>query len=119
MQEKFNEQFAKLIEDKQEILIPDAKKYEEMVTMIQKNGQETTKQKISKQESNLIRRYSIRIENSLMILYHQGETTKETSQKVVKQEDLFNLLMTKHKELGHAGMNIIWKELRDYYGISK
>uniref|UniRef100_A0A914CSV9 Uncharacterized protein n=1 Tax=Acrobeloides nanus TaxID=290746 RepID=A0A914CSV9_9BILA len=103
MEGKFNEQFAKFMKNKQQILIPNAKKYEEMVTMIQK-WMGNDKQKISKQESNLIRRYSVRIENSLMILYHQGETAKEAPQRVVKQEDLFNLLMTKHKELGHAGM---------------
>jgi Txe/YoeB family toxin of Txe-Axe toxin-antitoxin module len=119
MKEKFNGQFAKFMEDKQQILIPNAKKYEEMVTTIQKSGRETTKQKISKQESNSIRRYSVRIENSLRILYHQGDTAKEVPQRVVKQEDLFNLLMTKHKKLGHTGMNMVWKELRDYYGILK
>src|SRR4051812_48400167 len=57
------------------------------------NTEKEEKKRLSQKESNLIRCYSIRIENATTILYYQGDTAKEEPQQVVKQ-DLFNLLIS-------------------------
>ena len=123
MEGKFYEQYAKLLEGKKQILIPTKEQYDKMVTDVQKgkgDGKNPQKsEKEAKKEGNIIRRYSIRIENSETRLYQQGESTKKDPQRVVKQEELFALLKSTHDKLGHAGRDLMWKELRNYYGISK
>lgn len=115
--DKFEEQMREFFKDKKQILVPRADKYEEMVESVQKERGEGTKTPLK--EANLIRRYSIRIENSKSTLYHNGDSLKEEPQQVVKQEDLYELLKATHEKLGHAGQDIMWKNLRRYYGISK
>lgn len=116
MKDKFDAALAKFMENKKQILIPKAEQFDEMVSLIRDSAD---KNKKSQQEMNLIKRYSIRVENSETNLYHSGDKSKETPQKVLKQEDLFNLLKERHVALGHAGRDIMWKDMRDYYGISK
>uniref|UniRef100_A0A914BX55 Uncharacterized protein n=1 Tax=Acrobeloides nanus TaxID=290746 RepID=A0A914BX55_9BILA len=107
MEEKFNEQFSKLMVNKKKILIPNADKYEETVATIKKCMGNKRKKKISKKESNIVRCYSVRIENPKTVLYQQGESNKEAPQKVVKKEELFNLLKSEHVELRHADRDLI------------
>ena len=114
---KFYEKLEAFLKDKKQILIPTAEKYDNMVLSIQKTGDQL--KNLSKEETKWIRRYSIRIENGNMVLYHHGETVKEESQQLVKREQLFELLRTTHLKLGHAGRDCMWHDLRNYYGISK
>lgn len=118
MEEKFKEQLAAFLANKKQLLIPTEEKYDEMVAVIQNRAVGPTK-KLSQNEINLLRRYSVRIENTVATLYHQGEKPNDAPQKVVKQEGLFVLLKATHARLGHAGRNIMWQEFRGYYGISK
>ena len=121
MKEKFKEKLEKLMENKTNILIPTAEKYANMVKTIEElAGRDPEKKdKIPQKERNLMRRYSIRIENSETNLYHHGDKAKEEPQKVVKQGDLFNLLRSRHIALGHGGINTMWRDMRNYYGISQ
>lgn len=127
VKEKFDAQFQEFIKNKKKIFIVTAEKYSEMLKIIQgdkEKGQlatekSATNRKSAIQENNLNRRYSIHVENSITSLFHNGESAKEKPQKVVKQEELFDLLKTTHQKLGHGGRDTMWNDLRPYYGISK
>ena len=118
MEDKFNEQYLRFVIDKKHILIPNSTKYNEMVEIMQKTNEGATR-KSEKYESNLQRNYFLRIEQNKQILFHQGHSSKENAQRVIKQEELFRILNDSHKKLGHAGCTVMWKDLRDCYGISK
>ena len=116
MEAKFNEKFSKFYENKKKILIPEKTEYEEMVLTIQKSAIEKLQ---SKKQVNLQRRYTLHIEQQTPVLYHQGDSEKENAQRVLCREELFEVLKKSHEHLGHAGRDIMWKDLRKYYGISK
>uniref|UniRef100_A0A914CSJ4 Integrase catalytic domain-containing protein n=1 Tax=Acrobeloides nanus TaxID=290746 RepID=A0A914CSJ4_9BILA len=94
------------------------RKYEETVSTIQKCA-ESKPEKLSQSESNILRRYSLRIENMVPVLYYKGDTAKEKPLKVVKKEELFILLKNTHIRLGHCGVELMWRELREYLGVLK
>ena len=81
---------------------------------------ESEKRKRTTEEANWARRYSIQCIEQSMILYNHGEKGEnEQPKRVVKKEELFDVLTSTHKRLGHAGRDLMWKELRgDYHGIS-
>ena len=81
METKFNEQFKNFISTKKQILIPSKKKYGEMVAKIQECA-ESKEKKLTREELNLHRRYSIRIEQQKPVLYHSGESNKENAQRI-------------------------------------
>lgn len=118
MEEKFNEKFAAFIESNKRIFIPSADKYEQLLSKLQK-WVEKKLEKPTTDDLNLIRNYSVRIENNTPYLYHQGIGGKKEAQRVVKREELFQLLQSTHEKIGHGGINLMWKELRNFYGISK
>jgi hypothetical protein len=117
--EKFDKAFTELIKAKKVIFIPTQAKCEEMIEIIQKSSNnENEKKKLSKDEFNLLGRYSVRIEQTKPVLYHSGDGN-ENPKQVIAQEQLFNILQTSHERLGHAGVCVMWRDLRNYYGISK
>ena len=119
MEEKFNEAFLNFVKEKRQ-LIPSKIKYDEMVATFQKLTSEKPKS-MSKNDSYLLRNYSVRFEQQKAIFFHLGErNTKETQpRRVVAQEDLFKLFDKTHKDIGHGGIALMWKELSGFYGISK
>lgn len=122
MEARFNKEFAAFIESKRTSVIPTAAKYEEMIASIQKSAATTSEnhgKNTPQRDLNVIRRYSIHIENTSAVLLHQGDGNKEAPQRVVKREELFELLQRTHTKLGHAGVGIMWNDLREYLGISK
>ena len=77
-----------------------------MTTTIQKVAR-AEEQKLEQKDSNILRRYSVRLENGESILYHQGESASiGEPQRVVNQNEVFNLLrraVCKTRTLGHSG----------------
>ena len=116
MEQKFNEKLSKFYKSKKLNLIPTKAKYEEMVLTIQRSATEKLK---SKEQLNLQRRYTLHIEQQAPVLYHSGEAGKENAQHVLCREEIFDVLKKSHENLGHAGRDIMWKDLRRYFGISK
>ena len=116
MEEKFIEKFSNFCENKKHILIPNKAKYDEMVLTIQKGADEKLK---GNQKLNLLRRYTLHIEQQTPVLYHQVDSGKENAQRVLCKEELFDVLQKSHEKLGHAGRDVMWNDLRKYYGISK
>ena len=113
MENKFNEQFAIFIKNKRQLIQPTTT-YDEMVAKIQKNA-DAKNTKLSMDDFNLMRNYSVRIEQQIPTLFHTGKE----AQRVVKQDELFKLLEKAHLKLGHCGVSVMWRGMREYYGISK
>jgi hypothetical protein len=117
--EKFDKAFSDFIKDKKFIHVPTQAKCEEVIQIIQQcSNNENEKKKLTKDEFNLLGRYSVRIEQTKPVLYHSGDAN-ENPKQVIAQENLFNILQTSHEKLGHAGVNVMWRDLRNYFGISK
>lgn len=109
MEQKFYELFDHY-EKKHSIITTE--KYQEIIEKIEELSKQQKGVKKSQQQWNLLRQFTIRIDSEEKVLYH-GE------QKVVKRKQLFELLEDAHKKTVHGGQNVMWKELRAYYGISK
>lgn len=118
MENKFNALFADFQNNKSKIRIPTKQKYDNMIATIQK-WSENKAGKCSMDEFNLINRYTIRIEQSKQILYHTSSGKENKNQRVIMQEELFSILFASHDKLGHGGECVMWRDLRDYFGISK
>ena len=124
MQVHFYKEFSDYLARKKTSQIPTTQIYEMMVNRIKyfdKSGPK--KEKLNHHEANLLKRYSLSIENTESVLYHQDERHKGEKQqekkRVIQQEELFTVLHNCHKKLGHAGINLMWQDLRCFYGISK
>lgn len=117
MEEQFNISLAEFINNKK-IRIPSQQKYENMIATIQKSS-ENKMEKCSKEEFNLISRYTIRIEQSKPALYHTSTGKENKDQRVIPQEEVFDTLNASHQKLGHGGACVMWRDLRNYFGISK
>ena len=116
MESNFKESFLNIIHDKKYTAIPSKTNYDIMVACIQECAvKKKHNETLSITEVNLTRRYSIRIEQQVPILYHIGDHGKENAQRVVHQDELFTVLDGSHKKLGHAGQNLMWHDLRDFY----
>ena len=100
MEVKFNEAFLNFVKEKRQ-LIPSKIKYDEMVATLQKLASERPKS-MNRNDSYLLRKNSVRIEQQKAILYHLGErTVKETQpQRVFAQEELFGNLIKRIRTLG-------------------
>jgi hypothetical protein len=113
----FNEQFSKLIKNKKQVFIPTREKYDGMVAKLIEFAEDPKKRLMG--DLNLIRRHKLHEEHDGYALYHIGDAGKDSAQKVVHQDEVYNLLLRTHQKLGHAGVGGMWKELRTHYGISK
>ena len=103
---KFNELLENFYKNKRQQHIPTIEKYEEMIISIESASSAELKCK-TQQQLNLLRHYSIRTENAMKNLYCDNK-------KVVKREQLFELLDSEHKKTGHDGQNVMWNALRAY-----
>ncbi|CAJ0934475.1 unnamed protein product, partial [Mesorhabditis belari] len=69
-------------------------------------------------QANLLNRYTLSIENTRVTLYHEDERRKAGSeperQRVIQQEELFKIFYKTHVKLGHAGICVMWKGLREF-----
>jgi hypothetical protein len=118
MEGKFNSQFEAFSNNKKLMSIPSDLKYNEMISILQKPNDENGK-KISMNERNILRRFSLRFEQTVPVVYHSSESENENPQKVVKLSELFKILNDSHYKLGHGGIDLMWRDLRNYYAISK
>ena len=117
MEAKFNANFNEFYSNKrQQIITTD--KYDQIVATLQKfiDPDNSSLQK-TKEEYQFCTRFSIRTENSAVVLYHNGP--KNDHSRVVKKEDLYGILKQTHDQLGHGGRDCMWQKLRSYHGISK
>ena len=120
MEANFKESFLKFIQDKKQITIRSKTNYDMMVACVQKCAvKKQNNETLSVDEANLIRYYSIRIEQQIPVLYRIGNVGKENAKRIVHQDELFTVLDGSHKKLGHAGQNLMWHDLRNFFGISK
>jgi hypothetical protein len=91
-------------------LTPNEEKYEQIVQTIQSS---IDGEKLNNIQKTWNARYTLRVEDGKNVLYRENL-------KLVKENELFELLDTTHKKLGHSGRDGMWRELKkDYSKISK
>ena len=64
-------------------------------------------------ETYLMRNYSLHIEQQKAVHYYLGQrcTNEAQPRRIVVQEEIFELLDKVHKNIGHGGICLMWKEL--------
>ncbi|KAI1717003.1 KRAB-A domain-containing protein 2 [Ditylenchus destructor] len=111
MEAKFNQKLFDFVEQKRFICLPNEATYDSILAALTKirNGE---KLEHHSTEQNYVRRYSIVSSNGVEKLF-------KGNQEVVKQEQAFNILHSLHHRRGHAGRDIMFKELSRYFGLTR
>ena len=116
MEAKFYENFDAFYANKRRHIITEDK-YNHIVATLQKfSDPENSTLKKTMDDFNTLSRFSIRTENSIVVLYNMA---KNDSSRVVKKQELYGILKDAHIKLGHGGRDCMWQKLRTYHGISK
>ncbi|KAI1712428.1 integrase core domain-containing protein [Ditylenchus destructor] len=109
MQAKFNEKLSDFVAQKRFICLPNEATYDSILAALIKfkNGS-----KLERYEWNYVRRYSMTIINGEEKLFRGN-------QEIVKREQAFGILHRLHDRRGHAGRDIMFKEVTGYFGLTR
>ena len=88
----FDVQFKEFQSSRKIHQIVSTAKYEEMLEIILRSSTGNEVCKRTREEENIVRRFEIRYEQGVMILYKMSDGEKNQPKKVVKTEELFELL---------------------------
>ena len=111
MSNNFYQKFDDFYNGKNNLRIPMAKKYEQIISALQKFNNNND-EKPTQTEKNWITRYNLRLDNSVNLLFCGDK-------RVIKYEEIYDLLQQTHHKLGHGGRDAMWADFSGIFGISK